>query len=127
MERKFRITTKERQTDKGAKFLVHSAYINNQWYKVKFNQECTNVPKDRGFYYVITDDKELNLQRKKYTKKDGTEGTELIMWVHQCALEPVSQEEMDEYRQNLMNSVFGNISDIQKGMKEYSADEQLPF
>ena len=106
---------------------MHSSYINNQWYKVKFNQVCANAPKATGLYYVIADDKELNLQRKKYTKKDGTEGTELIMWVHQCNLEPVSQEEMDEYRRNLMNSVFGNISDIQSGMKECNPDEGLPF
>lgn len=127
MERKFRITSKERTTDKGAKFLVHSSYINNQWYKVKFNQECTNVPKDRGLYYVIADDKELNIQRKKYTKKDGTEGTELILWVHQCNLEPVSQEEMDEYRQNLMNSVFGDYAELHANMKELNKDEDLPF
>lgn len=127
MERKFRITSKERTTDKGAKFLVHSTFINNQWYKVKFNQECKSVPKESGLYYVIADDKELNIQRKRYTKKDGTEGTEYIMWVHQCRLDPVSKEEMDEYRQNLMNAVFGNVSDIQQGMKEYSTDEQLPF
>lgn len=127
MERKFRITSKERTTDKGAKFLVHSTFINNQWYKVKFNQECMSVPKERGLYYVVADDKELNIQRKRYTKKDGTEGTELIMWVHQCRLDPVSQEEMDEYRQNLMNQVFGNVSDIQQGMKEYNTDELLPF
>ena len=127
MERKFRITSKERTTDKGAKFLVHSAYINNQWYKVKFNQECTSVPKDRGIYYVIADDYDLNIQRKKYTKKDGTEGTEHILWVHQCAIECVSEEEMKEYRQNLMNSVFGDYATVQAGMKELNKEEDLPF
>lgn len=101
------INAKEIKKDKQT-FIACSAKIGNNWYNIKFRQECEISPKQKGIYELTIDLNNCSMETGKYfTKEDGTTNKRNdTIWVKKVNnLRKFNEEEM----QDLNATKFENI------------------
>lgn len=107
--RKIELHCREVKKDK-TYFIVSTAELNGEWYKIKFTKNCENTPKNRGLYELTIDLGDCSIQDgKEYTTKDGEIRKDMAtVWVRNViSLRKYSQEEMSERNREYMERVFG--------------------
>lgn len=107
--RTFTIHGQEIKKDK-TKFIAFSANICDEWYKIKFTQDCKNVPREKGLYDLTVDLANCSFENgKTYTAKDGSiRPSNHIIWVRKITdVRKYTEEELAERNRIVMEGIFG--------------------
>ena len=109
MEKTIRIFGKEKQLDNGVKFVSFSYTSNgNDFYQVKFNQACDNVPKTSGYWKITVDTQDVSLKKGK--KLEDGKRANSILWISNIIKKVKDAEyeaEVKKKREDELNSVLG--------------------
>lgn len=105
----FTIHGQEVKKDK-QKFIAFSAYINEQWYKVKFTKDCNDVPKVKGLFDLTVDLMDCSFENgKTYEAKNGElRPANHIIWVRKIdKVRQYTEAELAERNLVVMQGIFG--------------------
>ncbi len=106
--RTLKVFAKEIAKDK-QKFITCSALIADKWYKIKFNKECTGIPRERGVYDITIDIADTSYQRgAMYTNKKGESArSNDIIWIKSIKeIRKYTDDELREQNREVMLAVF---------------------
>lgn len=107
--RTFTIHGQEIKKDK-TKFIAFSANICDVWYKIKFTQNCNDVPKEKGLFELTIDLADCSFENgKTYTAQDGTiKSANHIIWIRKIKeVRKYTEEELAERNRIVMEGIFG--------------------
>lgn len=68
-----KVKAKQYTTQQGRKFISYSTKLGDEWFKIKFRQDCNKYPQNQGWW-------ELNLNSEEVSLQKGDEHGD-ILWV----------------------------------------------
>lgn len=96
--------------DGNKSFIVSSANINGEWYKIKFVKTCEISPKVRGLYdlTISFDDCSVENGKPYYDNEGNVKQGMSTIWVRKVeSLRKYTDEEMRERNRAKMRGIFG--------------------
>ena len=110
MEKTIRIYGKEKTVEnegKSNKFISFSYTKDGvTFYQVKFNQECENVPKQKGYWLITVDTEDVSKQKGK-TNSAGNKNND-ILWIKNI----LKKKKDDDYEAEVYEKRCKEIEDI---------------
>lgn len=89
---------------------------NDDYFKVKFKLEA-GLPsiKESGYYLLEINANDVSLQNTKFNRKDGSTGTQTIIWISKfssCTRNIKYEEELEEKKRALINEMFKDLNNV---------------
>lgn len=93
-------------------FQVLEAKLNGEWYKVKFTR-ASGIDANKsplGYVKVVFDSEKASIGTQEYEKKDGTKGTQKVLWIKDSDTTFTKTERTQE-KQEEFDKLFDAIGD----------------
>ena len=107
MTRTIEVFAREYTTKDGNhKFYSYSSKINGTYYKIKFRQAVTNVPRAKGVYFVTFNDDNCSIEK-------DTQGYNDTLWIHAVDAIDVKPFDSENYQAEAHAKMVAEVFDTE--------------